>query len=169
MMLSLLTKRLCPLLSLALTFGCGKKINDVEVTPRQPSFVEGATAESINISVDQSISPFKIYTMTEDLYLNLPSTLAVKTENGFGQKVKITYNLREDNTYEFHCFYESVASATELTFDRCVSFAGREYLIEASDLEFMDFPIDHGTGIKVEILNPTQQELKIQSTFKISL
>ncbi len=168
MMLSLLTKRLCPLMSLALAFGCGKKINDPAtsdngrtVTPSMPG------SSSIVIKFDESSASTKSYLFNKSAYMHLPPKLVASEGNAVGRRMVIFYNYLADDDYEFLCTYRSSSSATELAFVSCEDSSGDIFITQSDYLQTYDFPMDEGTQIKMQLINPNGSGLKINTTFEI--
>lgn len=167
-MLSILTKRLCPLMSLALAFGCGKKINDPETTtgntrPGQ----EQELPSKLTLQIDETVSPIKLYEFPKNAWFKLPTKLFAKEGNAVGKKVTIYYNLRPTGAYEFLCTYRSVSHATELAFQKCNDMDGVEIISTPEVLASMDYPMDKGFSVKLQLTNPTGTGMKIESTYLV--
>jgi hypothetical protein len=167
MMLALLKNRLCPLLAFTIIVGCGKQIND-------PSDVEisraGQTEElpsSLAIQVNENESSFKNYLMPRNAWFTLPVKLLAKNASAAGKRVKIYYNLEANGNYEFHCYYQSYTLPSELTFEKCQSSDEVTIISSSDDLQKMEFPIDKGTSIKVELINPSANNLRIDAIFGV--
>src|SRR5687768_10350162 len=113
MMLSILTKRLCPLMSLALAFGCGKKINDPKTTPGGSNEEPRQELPSdFSLTINEAQSPITTYKLIRNGWFQLPATLYAREASAIGKQVKIYYNLRSNGDYEFRCTYKSNSSAT---------------------------------------------------------
>lgn len=151
-------------MSLALAFGCGKKINDPNTTEPNRSTQNQELPAVLTLQVVESESAMKRYELPRNAWFSLPSKLMVRAGNATGKRVKIFYNLIE-GTHEFHCFYKSVAKVTELDFEKCESSLGVEIISNTEDLENMDFPMDKGASVKMQLLNPTGTNLIIDSTY----
>jgi hypothetical protein len=165
MMLSNLTKKLCPLVSLAIAFGCGKKISDPKATTAS---TQGQTLElstDLKIEVNESESPFKRYELPKNAWFQLPTKLLAKEGNAIGKQIKIYYNLWSSGKYEFQCSYRSTSKATELAFEKCVSSSGVEIISNSGDMENVDFPMDKGASVKVQLTNPTGTGMRIESSY----
>jgi hypothetical protein len=165
-MLSILTKRLCPLMTLALAFSCGKKINDPETTGSGTT--QGQNQElpsTLNLQVNESLSSVKIYELPRNAWFKLPTKLLAREGNATGKKVRIYYNLLRSGDYEFKCSYRSLSAVTELPFEKCESRDGLEIISNSADLEHMVFPMDKGSSVKVELTNPTGSGMKIDSVY----
>ena len=169
MMLSILTKRLCPLMSLALAFGCGKKINDPEATSgnnQTQSQVQELPAV-LTLQLNEAISPIKMYELPKNAWFKLPTKLLAVEGSAQSKKVKIYYNLLSNGEYEFNCSYRSLTSITELAFEKCESSGGLEIISNPKDLEGMVFPMDKGSSVKLQLTNPTSSGMKINSAYTV--
>lgn len=164
-MLTTITKKLCPLMSLALAFGCGKKINDPKTTEANRSTQNQELPAVLTLQVKEIESTMKKYELPRNAWFSLPTKLLVRQGNGIGKRVKIFYNQLADSSYEFHCFYKSTAKPAELDFEKCESNLGVEIISSTEDLENMDFPMDKGSAVKMQLLNPTGTNLIIDSTY----
>lgn len=169
MMLSLLKKHVCPLMSLALAFGCGKKINDPSTSDNGRSS-QGQTTElpaTLTLQIDEAASSAKSYQLTKNAWFNLPETLSAIEGSAVGKRVKIYYNLLSNGDYEFHCFYKSTSVVKTLAFEKCEDSYGKEIISTATDLVNVDFPMDKDASIKMQLLNPTGTGLKIESRYLV--
>jgi hypothetical protein len=167
MMLAILTKRLCPLMSLALAFGCGKKINDPETNSGSTQAQNQELPAVVTVQVDEVVSPITMYALSENAWFKLPTKLRAIQGSAAGRKIKIYYNLLNSGEYEFNCSYSSISSVTEMPFDKCESSDGRELISNNTDLSNMVFPMDKGSSIKMQLTNPAGTGLKIDSTYLV--
>jgi hypothetical protein len=170
MMLSILKKRLCPLMSLAIVFGCGKKINDPKTTPDTANCSTCQTTElpaTLKLQINEVISAVKTYDFTKNAWFRLPATLQAVEGSAVGKRVKIYYNLLSSGDYEFHCFYKQKTAAKALDFEKCESKQGVEIISNSTDLVNANFPMDKGAAIKMQLLNGTQTGLVIESTYLV--
>ena len=169
MMLTLLTKRLCPLMSLAIAFGCGKKINDPQTsdsgrtTQSQTQELPGA----LTLEVNEAVSAVKAYTLPRNAWFKLPAKLNAKEASAAGKVVKIFYNMEASGNYECHCFYKSITQTNELSFDKCQSSDDVTIISNADDLVKMEFPVDKGTQVQIHITNPSGSNIKINSSYEV--
>ena len=166
-MLSILTKRLCPLMSLALAFGCGKKINDPNATSgnNQTQSQVHELPAVLTLQLNEAISPVKLYELPENAWFKLPTKLLAVEGSARSKKVKIYYNLLKSGQYEFNCSYLSTSSTTELAFVKCESSDGVDIISNPKDLEGMVFPMDKSSSIKIQLTNPTSSGMKINSAY----
>jgi hypothetical protein len=151
--------------SLAIAFGCGKKISDPKATTAS---TQGQTQElptDLKIEVNESESPFKRYELPKNAWFQLPTKLLAKEGNAIGKQIKIYYNLWSSGKYEFQCSYRSTSKATELAFEKCVSSTGVEIISNPEDMQNVDFPMDKGASVKVQLTNPTGTGMRIESSY----
>lgn len=168
MMLSLLTKRLCPLMSLALAFGCGKKINDPATSDNGRSIANTEPdPSSIVIRFDETVAPTKSYLFKKSAYLHLPPKFVVSAGNAAGRKMEIYFNYQQEDEWEFFCTYKSSTSTTELTFYSCEDSRGDIFMTQANYHEDSDIPMDEGKQIHMKLTNPNGTGLKVNATFNI--
>lgn len=166
MMLSTLTKKLCPLMSLALAFSCGKKINDPEST--NAGTTQGQNTElpaELTLQVNEVVSAIKTYEIPRNAWFKLPTKLLAREGNAIGKRVRIYYNLLVSGDFEFQCSYRSTVKTSELAFENCQSNQGVEIISNPADLENVLFPMDKGSSIKMQLTNPTGTGMKIDSDY----
>jgi hypothetical protein len=168
-MLSFLSKRLCPLMSLALAFGCGKKINDPATSDLNRTEQTQTTElpAVLTIQLQEAAATFKTYQLTKNAWFNLPTKLNVRAGDATGKRVKIYYNLLSNGDYEFLCNYKSVSTPSQLNFENCLSSDQIQIVSNVNDLEKMDFPMDKGSSVKVQLTNPSAGGLVIDSTYRV--
>ncbi len=155
-------------MSLALAFGCGKKINDPKTSSGGSN--QGQTTElpaSFSLTINEAASPVRTYALERNGWFNLPTKLFAREASAVGKQVKIYYNMVANGDYEFHCFYKSTSSATELAFVKCESEDNIEIISNPSDLENMDFPMDKGSSIKMQLTNPSSTGIKIEAIYQV--
>ena len=167
MMLSNLTKRLCPLMTLAIAFGCGKKINEPSTTEISRATQTQELPLVLTLQVNEAVSTLKTYVLPQNAWFKLPTKLKAKDASAVGKKVKIYYNVLEDGEYEFHCYYKSITQTSELSFEKCQSSEDVTIISSSDDLEKMEFPMDKGSSIKIEITTPSSTGIKIDSIYSV--
>lgn len=165
-MLSMLTRRLCPLMSLALAFGCGKKINDPKSTDVNRTSQNQELPAVLTLQLNASESPQTSYKLPRNAWFKLPATLRAANGNPVGARVKIFYNLASDGSYEFHCYYQGV-NAVQLDFERCESQDNIEIISNSEDLESMDFPMDKETWVRMQLTDGSASSLHIDSIYLV--
>jgi hypothetical protein len=163
-MLLKLSKRLCPLLSLALTVGCGKKVNEATTTEGGRTTENQAYDSFLTFQVNETQTSRKTYLMPRDGIFILPSHLQVIRGNPAGKKVRLTYNIFDDQDYEFHCDYLTQSNSDEIPLSKCASSDGRDYGVNASTIIDYRWPMDQGKFLQMDILNSSHSELTIDAT-----
>jgi hypothetical protein len=156
-------KRLCPLVSLALVFGCGKKINEPNISDTSNSTQNPILPTTLVIQIDEAQSPVTLYDLQKDAIFELPQKLIVKKGNGAFKKVKISYNIDIDADYEFHCFYKSTGQSDVLPIEKCEDPQGGNF----GDVSEQEFAMDQGKRIEMKLTNPTSFDLIVDAVFNV--
>jgi hypothetical protein len=146
-MLSILTRKFCPLLSLffALT-GCGKQI-------REGSAEAGRTVTNQELPSDlvlrlnSEANGVKEYQIPRNANIYLPKSLQVRMGEPTGETVVISYNIKDGDDFDYQCTYNSSSNPLELPLKECINAYG-ERLTEVTSFEF---PIYYGRIIKLKL------------------
>ncbi len=128
-MLTMLTRKLCPLLSLAIaTIGCGKKITDAETKPGRTSENQELPSAYV-IKLDGSQASRKNYYLTEDAQFKVPDRLLVRAGNTAGKIVEIAHDVNEYDSedYFYKCSYKAAPNPNEMILDKCVDYDGDDF------------------------------------------
>lgn len=124
-MLKMMTRKLCPLLSLAIaTIGCGKKISDAETKPgRTTENQELPSAYVIRLDGTTKASR-KNYFLTEDAQFKIPDRLLVRQGSTAGKIVEIAHDVNEfdSDDYSYKCMYKASPNPNEMILDKCVDY-----------------------------------------------
>lgn len=158
-MLNLLTRKLCPLMTLAIaTVGCGKKISDSDTQPARSTENQELPATMILDLDGTKGTSFKTHTMPKNGSFELPSRLKV-TGNALGKSVDITYDVDpyDSDNYQFKCSY-TATSPTDMKLNKCVdsyggdfgNIAGEQFGFYKNDIIEMRFTGAPATDLKVE-------------------
>ena len=128
-MLHMLTRKLCPLLSLAIaSIGCGKKIAE---TKTQPGLIteNQELPSAYVIRLDGSQSSRKNYFLTEDAQFKIPDRLLVRQGSTAGKVVEIAHDVNEydSNDYFYKCSYKASANPNEMILYKCVDYDGDNF------------------------------------------
>ena len=168
-MLSLLSRKLCPLMSLALALGCGKKINDPSTSDVSRTNQTQTTElpSVLVLKIDEVLANSFTYQMPKNAWFNLPQKLNVRKGNSAGKRVKIYYNLLSNGEYEFQCNYKTITINSQMEFENCTSSDGVVIVANTSDLERMDFPMDRGSSIRMQLNSPSQSGLIIEASYLV--
>lgn len=128
-MLTALTRKLCPFVSLAIaTVGCGKKITDPESQgARQTENQELPSAYVLRL--DGSETSRKNFPMVRSANFRIPDKLKVREGNTSGRIVEIAYDVNpyDSEDYEFKCSYIASANPSEMVLTSCVNYDNDDY------------------------------------------
>ncbi len=166
-MLLYLARKFCPLMSLALAFGCGKDITDSKVSDLNSSTQGQLLPDTLTLELDDMVSSRVSHVLDRDGIFTLPSKLQVSQGNGTGKTIKITYNIVDEYDFEFSCFYTSVSSTNEIPLDYCLSSDERDLGLTQANIEEFPFPMDQEKSIEMEVVGPRFSGLVISSSFSV--
>lgn len=161
------SKKICPLMTLFLSFSCGKSINEPSTIE---SSISNQTPEEEWGVLKMELQPNSLessYRFNRNAWLNLPVKLDVDSGNASGKRLKIYYNLTDQGEYEFHCFYKSTLLSTEMNFEKCETSYNALTVSNAADLSEWEFPMNKNTRIKFELLNSSSPDLHISTTYTV--
>lgn len=158
-------KFLYVLLLLALVTGCGKKINDTggTVTRQLPQKLE----RNLTLVVDEVVSLTTHYHLPESALFKLPTELKARFGNAIGKKIQIFYNYSSSNQYEFRCTYSSTDKDSKLAFVNCETSDGHEMISRHEDINEIWFPVDKGSRVKLELINPSGTRMNIETAYLV--
>ena len=123
--------------------------------------------EKLILQVNASQSSQNAYELPRNAWFKLPTLLTAKKTHSVGSRVKIHYNLRSENDYEFHCYYKSKTQSRKLDFEKCETIDGLEIISNVLDLEGMVFPMDKGSFLKMQIVSSNGKRTKIYAAFLV--
>lgn len=159
-------------MTLALAFGCGKKIGEPQASTGGTSNQPQETSSSLTLTIDSSVSKRTVYPVSRNAdFQGLPSKLLVRQGDATGAVVKIYYNvddsLVDENTenYAFVCTYRSTTSSSELPLQNCVNFNGGDY----GDVTNPNYPnyMLRGKYIQMELKTNHTEELVINARYAV--
>lgn len=171
-MLNHITRKLCPLMTLALAFGCGKKIGEPQTSTDGRSNQPQEESSSLTLQIDTSVSKRTVYPITRNAdFRGLPSKLVVRQGNATGALVKVYYNVDDEladeniENYAFVCTYKSTNTASEIPLQKCTSLTGGDY----GDVTNPDYPnfMDRGKYIQMELKSTHSDNLIIQARYTV--
>lgn len=151
-MLTIFSRKLCPLLSLALaTMGCGKKI--AEGSSESAKIVQNQeipNALVVKLSPEESK---KTYSIPRNANIFLPDALWVRGGDPSGKTIVISYNLKDaaDESFDYKCTYTASGPSTKMPLKSCVNSYGESFM----DVSRFDFPINYGRFIRLELQGST--------------
>lgn len=128
-MLTILTRKLCPLMSLAIaTIGCGKKITEDKAKPS--TITQGAEIPSTYvIQIDGSQTSRKNYTLPADTQFEVPERIKIRRGSTTGKAVEIAHNVSiyDNDDYDFKCIYKPSGNPVEMILDKCLDYYDRDF------------------------------------------
>jgi len=166
-MLLKISKKICPLMTLLLSFSCGKKINEPNTIE---SRISNQTPEEEWGVLLIELPPGSIetsYRFNRNAWINLPTKLNVESGNALGKRLKIYYNLTDQGDYEFHCLYRSSLLSNEMNFEKCETSYNSVTVSNSDDIAQWEFPMNKNTRIKFELLNSSAPNLRISTAYTI--
>ncbi len=147
-MLKMLTKKICPLLTLAMaTMGCGKQIT--EESPAADRIVQNQELPSaLVINLNSNNGPETLYLIPENANILMPESLRVSGDDLLNKTVVIYYNFDSSTAeFDYQCTYKSTVTGNTLNLFKCFNDLGEE-LTMATEYEF---PIYYSKKIKMEL------------------
>jgi len=161
-MLSKLTRKLCPFISLAIaSLGCGKQISEGNSNVIK-SQQNQSLPSTYNLELAGSVSTHSI---PENGVFSIPSKLIVVEGNGISKKVVITYNMdpTDAQEFEFKCSYQNSTVANEIPLNFCYDNFGANL----GDISRHSFMLDYGKIIKMNLTSGDPTNLKVEASLKV--
>jgi hypothetical protein len=162
-MLLSLTRKLCPLITLAIaTMGCGKKI--VEADTKGARITEGQERPSLYIlELDGSKESSRLFKVPQNAQFQIPDRLIVKQGTTTGKSVDMLYNVYEEDTdiYDFRCIYKESPNPVELLIDKCVN----EYNQDIGYTPSIIFTIERDQLIQMRFSGAPAPDLFVEAIF----
>lgn len=128
-MLKLFSKKLCPLLSLALaTVSCGKKASQPQSSSAQNRSNQELPSAYI-IRLDGSESSRKQIRLTGSANFEIPVSLKVRSGDTTGKSIEISYDVSEQSSdrYQFKCSYKPSTDPAELALSYCADQSNNDF------------------------------------------
>ena len=168
MLKKLLKKKLCPLFSLVLLLGCGKKISEAQSDPADTVLNESQELDPrFLVELVESQSLTKTHRITRNGNFRLPQKLFIKSPGrGIGKRVSVTFNqeIEDPSIFELKCTYRSRTQVDNLPFEKCVNSSGRD--IGAIDPN-EEFTLDANKNLELTLLNPSNTDLTVEAWFEV--
>jgi hypothetical protein len=164
-MLESLVKKICPLMTLALALGCGKKIEKTDPDVLNQNSENQEPSPVFTLQLDRKESLRKLFTLPHYGVFVLPSSLIVLNGEGIG-KVKISYNLDEYG-YEFHCYYSSATPTDEMPLEVCETSDNLSYSYSAHDIQDYFFPMNKNKYIEMQVIKSPDSDLVVDAVFNV--
>lgn len=127
-MLFSVSRKFCPLLSLALlTVACGKKISEAEVKAQELLNPETRPSTYV-LSLDGSVESSHMYKVPQNAQFGVPDKLNVVRGSTNNKVVEIYYEVSDFdvNDFQYRCIYKPSLNPTEMYLEKCVDFADRD-------------------------------------------
>jgi hypothetical protein len=164
-MLITLTRKICPLMTLAIaTIGCGKKITQADARPGNSTENQEIPSTFV-IGLDGSSQSRKEVRLPESARFYIPDRLQVLSGNTNGKFVEIAYDVDEDDDdfYRFKCAYVSSINPYEMTLDKCVN----DDEIDYGDVSNYEFPLKRNAIIQMRFTGAPAQDLNVEAIYSM--
>lgn len=163
-MLTNLTRKLCPFMTLALaTVGCGKKITDAD-TSSSNSIDNQALPSAYSISLDSAEGRSKRIRSPHNARFYIPDILKIRSGNPAGAKVEVAYDVYEfdSDDYDFKCIYSPVSS-TEMILESCVDYNDNSF----DDVSEQEFTIRRNEIIEIRYTGTPAAEFVVDALYSM--
>lgn len=164
-MLATLTRKLCPLMTLAIaTIGCGKKIGETQDSPARQHQNQEIPAAYV-VRLDGSSNSWKNYTMPKPTHFVVPDRLKVRTGNSTGKSVEIAHDVNPYDSDDFHvkCTYTASSIPSEFRLSGCVDFEGRDF----GDVSDFIFRLDEGDLIQIRFKGANASDVIVDAVYSM--
>jgi hypothetical protein len=165
-MLTMLTRKLCPLMTLAIaTLGCGKKITEDSSKVTKPDRQNIQLPSSYMIQLDGSKDSRLSYELPAAANFEIPDRIKVKQGKPIGKTVEIAHNLNpyDSNQYDFKCTYKSIGSDLEMVLQKCATMNE-----DFSDIEYqLPQILDEKDIIQIRFTGPSASDLIVEAFYSM--
>lgn len=164
-MLKALTRKLCPLMSLAIaTMGCGKKITEPKAQPARQTQNQELPSTYI-IRLDGSEASRKNFYMPGPAQFEIPDRLIVRQGSTIKKVVEIAYDVNEfdSDDYQFKCSYYSSYSPQEMILTSCVDYDGNDF----GDLAGQKFTLRYNDIIQMRFTGASASDLIVEAIYSM--
>lgn len=152
-------RKICPLISLALSLACGKELTD----PSNDGSSIVNHQELPPVLMLQLKSNLQVYQIPRNANFLLPDRLVVRSGDVSGRTVTVRYNLdAETNDFEFRCFYLGT-SGPEMLLDKCLDHYNRE----VGPIPWNWFPMDQDKHISLQISGNAANEIVVDAFYSV--
>lgn len=165
-MLTTLTRKLCPLLSLAIiTIGCGKKITQDQSLPIR-SRENQEIPSAYLIEIDGSQTSRKNYFLSYNAQFRIPDRLLVKQGNTNGKVVEIAYDVNQfdNDDYFFKCIYVASPNPAEMNLNKCVDYDDDDF----GDVSNNTFTLYKNDIIQMRFTGAPSSDLVIEAIYSMT-
>lgn len=166
-MLISLTRKLCPLMSMAIaTIGCGKKISDPKSQPANNT-ENSEVLSAYTLKLDGAQGYRKQYQVHRNAHMILPMNLKVRAGSTTGKAVEITYDVNEydSDDYDFKCIYLPSANPDEMSLQKCHDYYGEDE--DYGDVSEREFPIAKNQIIQLKFTGVPANGLVVEAIYKV--
>jgi hypothetical protein len=128
-MLNTFSRKLCPLMSLAIAaIGCGKKISESKTTSSKQTESQEVSSVYV-IKLDGSGSSLKNFFLPRPAQFEIPDKLKVRKGSTVNRVVEIAYEVNEYDSedIQFKCSYVASPNPSEMILSKCVDYDGDEF------------------------------------------
>lgn len=164
-MLTILTRKLCPLMSLAIaTIGCGKKITEEQSKPQNTTLGQTIPSTYV-IQLDGSQSSRKNYTLPADTKFEVSDKIKVRKGSTVGRTVEIAHNVSiyDNDDFDFKCIYKSSGNPVEMILDKCVDYYNRDY----GDMTGQIQTLRRGQIIQMRFAGPSAVDVIVEAVYSM--
>jgi len=164
-MLTTLTRKFCPLMSLAIaTMGCGKKATDAD-TQAARNTENQVPSSTYVIKLDGSQASRKTIKFERGARAMLPDSLRVRAGNSTGKQVEIAYNVNEydSDDFNFKCTYSPSSSPTIMNLTSCVDYDGDDM----GDMTVDEYPIRPGEVVQIRFTGAQSSDLIVEAFYNM--
>lgn len=162
-MLRTLTRKLCPLMSLAIvTVGCGKKIQEPKAEPTRQSHNQEISS-IYKLVLNGSEASYKNYTLPKSAQFEIPKLINVVEGLSEGKKIEIAFDVDEFDSNDFHFKCSYVSSPSQVTFmvlSGCEDYDGYRF-----DVDQQIFPQRKGSILQIRFAGSTGKDLSVEAVF----
>lgn len=163
-MLLTLTRKICPLLSLAIaTVGCGKKISEPKALPASSTENQELPSTYI-IQLDGSEASSKTYTLPRNTLFQIPERLKVRAGATLNKVVDIIYDVDpyDSDVYDFKCSYVTSSNPAEMKLTYCQNDNGNDFY----DITTF-FPLKEGQSIVMKFTGASSPDLIVEAIYSM--
>ena len=163
-MLSALTRKLCPFLTLAMaTVSCGKKINEAETQPA--TSIENQELPSTYIlRLNGAESSKEVYTLPRNATFQIPDRLKVRAGTTRNKVVDIVYDVDQydEEVFDFKCSYVTSSNPSEMILTYCENDNGHDFYDTQSY-----FPMKEGQAIVIRFTGAASPDLVVEAIYSM--
>lgn len=168
-MLTTVTKKLCPLLTLAFaTVGCGKKIGDATVGRGDTSLNNQELSSIYHLSLNSQIERYAQYRLPEPASFYFPEFVDVVAGTITNQVLEISYDVNELDTDFFlmKCYYSPTnVKPNSLILTNCVNQFNQN--IDGSMYDYK-LPLRKDHIIQLKFSDPNESSLVVNATYRMN-